>query len=97
MNTQTVPTTALEVIEALDFQPDVACESTLVICECRGDHSADWYITSHCRGAIPVCSAAVAWCREVLARPGFVYCASCGDETIDGSYWRVLGPVKPNP
>jgi hypothetical protein len=84
--------TDLDRLELLDFTPDeVKCETISLPCHERGEHAADWYANSHCRGVIAVCD------REVKRWAGMVglasRCTVCGTvRVIKGP--RIIGPVR---
>lgn len=81
--------TGLELIQDLDFTPDVACESK--ICDER-DHAADWYVLSHCRGIVAFCQGAID--RRHRQSGKYLACANCFEVWLVVPH-RVLGPVRP--
>lgn len=91
MTTTALPTTGLDVIEALDFQPEIPCESLARVHSATDPHPADWWAIRHCGTVHAICESELA--RVASYGKSLMRCPLC-DEWVPASSSRVLGPVK---
>jgi hypothetical protein len=84
--------TDLDRLELLDFTPDeVKCETVASPCVARGEHAADWYVETHCRGVIPICDREVKRCATLTGLT--LRCPACGViRVLMGPI--IIGPVR---
>lgn len=66
----------VEVIEALDFEPEVVCDALAKPPSCV--KPADWYLTCRaCGHTVPFCDCHVEYVRRRTIEVGTVYCTKC--------------------
>lgn len=85
--------TSLELIQDLDFNPDITCEAA--VCEQRGrdTHPGDWWYRSHCCGVIAICDGEAQ--RYLRIDFPFTVCVVCEALVSNIGSARLLGPVRP--
>jgi hypothetical protein len=92
--TATEAETGLKVLEALDFDPDIACEA---YCRDQGNASrAEWFSIALCCGRPPIPYCRACRTREhVLVRlMGYEMCAACLHEAEPGEKMRRWEPIR---
>ncbi|MFE4469513.1 hypothetical protein ACFRFH_11925 [Leifsonia sp. NPDC056824] len=80
----------VEIIEALDFEPDVACEW-----KTASGENADWYaICRDCKGVYSICeSHRVRWAAAIQTQGAFLGCSQRHIMQVEDGFEFL--PVRP--